>query len=129
MTALRLGRRMKTQITEERRQSGASELLGENVQEQKLPSVFRSYIVVVVFAGAADAAEQPVHHLDETEDALQARSDQQGAEQAQVELHHVIGQMAPIPDILVTQVCTGAVQHREGRVGVNIQHSFQTYFP
>lgn len=87
--------------------------------EAKAPQVSRSYIVVVS-AGAADAADQPVHHLDGTESALQDRHQQQGEEQGQVELHHVLWFYTPVPDLLVIQVATGAARHREGGVSVTI---------
>lgn len=59
-------------------------------------------------ARAADASEQSIDHLDETEDELHAGCHQQRGEQSHVEFNNVLWFFTPLPHVLVSQVASVA---------------------
>lgn len=63
-------------------------------------------------AGPAQAAEEPVDHLDGAENHLQAGRGQKSSKQPDVELHDVLGLCACSPPGVVSQVTAVTAQKR-----------------
>lgn len=57
-----------------------------------------------VNAGSTEAAEEPVDHLNGTQDHLQAACDHQGSKQPNVKLHNVLRLCAQLPQWVVSQI-------------------------
>lgn len=68
-----------------------------------------------VDAGAAQAAKEPVDHLNGAEDQLQTARGQQSSKQSNVELHHVFRLRALPPPGVIGQVTGVTVQRRRRR--------------
>lgn len=66
-----------------------------------------------VAAGSTQATEEPVDHLNGTENHLQTACGQQSSKQSNVELHNVVRLCAHAPPFVVSQVIVIAVQKEE----------------
>lgn len=79
-----------------------------------VPAGFKSsdHPFLLLDAGAAQTAAEPIDHLNGTEDYLQAAGHQQSAEQSDVELDDVLRLSAPPPHRAVAQVTVVTVKNR-----------------